>query len=88
MKKIYKYPLEINDSQTIILPKESSILTVHGVRGYPYIWVWADPQEQTTEDVNIRIYHGDDDIDDSQNHTYLGSVLDYGCPVLHVFKVD
>jgi len=37
--KVYKYPLEVTDYQTLDLPNKSQILTVQVQDGTPTIWV-------------------------------------------------
>ncbi len=69
MRKIYKYPLEIKDVQTIEMPTESKILSV-GVQSenggflddiifneQPVIWVLVDLENYNTPKTTIRTIH-------------------------------
>ena len=83
MKKIYKYPIEIIDIQTIKLPKGAIMLTAQLQHGKPYV----DPNEIEAEDVTLRVYGTGQEIDDSLDLTYVGTIQENGF-VWHVFKVD
>jgi len=48
MKAIYKYILEITASQTIMMPKNSSILCVQNQEGKICIWAIVDPDTPLT----------------------------------------
>ena len=87
MKKIYKYPIEIIDIQMVKLPKEAIILTVQLQHGKPFIWVYVDPNEIEAEDVTLRVYMTGQEIDDSLDLTYVGTIQENGF-VWHVFKID
>lgn len=41
--KIYKYPLQINDTQTVMIPKGAKLLTVQMQHGSPQLWASVDP---------------------------------------------
>lgn len=41
-KKIFKYPFEVTDYQTITMPKEAEILCVQVQNGVPCIWALVD----------------------------------------------
>jgi len=42
MKRIYKYPIEVNDYPVIKMPKESTILKVDVQKGVPCLWALVD----------------------------------------------
>jgi hypothetical protein len=42
MKRIYKYPIPVNDQITLELPKGSEILTIQMQKSEPFIWVLVD----------------------------------------------
>lgn len=42
MKTIYKYPLKVDDYQTVIMPRGAQILTVQAQREKPCIWALVD----------------------------------------------
>ena len=98
MRKIYKYPFEIIDIQTVKLPKGAIILTAQLQNGRPCIWAYVDPSEIEAEDVTLRVYGTGQEIDDSLDLTYvstiqirekiIGQPYDNRIFVWHVFKVD
>ena len=45
MRRIYKYPLTIDDTQTVMIPDNSTILTVALQYGKPVLWVEVDTEE-------------------------------------------
>jgi hypothetical protein len=49
MKRIYKYPIPINDRFVINLPEDSKILTVQMLKSEPFIWVIVDPDKELIE---------------------------------------
>jgi acetyl esterase/lipase len=56
-KTIWKFPLEITDSQIIIVPACAEILTIQIQKGIPTLWCMVDPTEQKTDKLII-ICHG------------------------------
>jgi len=46
MKTIYKYPLEINDQQTVNLPSSARLLTVQVQNGVPCLWALVDTADR------------------------------------------
>lgn len=87
MKTIYKYPFEITDEQTLMLPTNAQILTVQTQWDAPCLWAMIDPEEKRTEKVTIRVYGTGHPIDDSDNLDYLGTVqMLSGQLVFHVFR--
>lgn len=49
IKKIYKYPLEVTDIQTIMIPIGAEILCVQVQNDVPCIWAKVDPQMSLTQ---------------------------------------
>lgn len=48
-KTIYKYQLDIEDKQFIVLPKEAEILSVQVQNSIPCLWALVDPKEEHEE---------------------------------------
>lgn len=44
MKRVYKYPVEIADVQTILLPIGVQILSVQEQNGKAYLWAIVNPE--------------------------------------------
>lgn len=44
MKAIWKYPLEIRDLQTLMVPEGATILTVQAQHDIPVLWALVDPK--------------------------------------------
>ena len=49
MKTIFKYPLEADDYQTVIMPRGAQILTVQAQREIPCIWAMVDTDNEPEE---------------------------------------
>lgn len=49
MKRIYKYPISVDDEISIKIPKGAVILTVQIQKGEPCIWALVDPDKEETE---------------------------------------
>ncbi len=55
MKRVYKYPVKIDDIQSIDLPQGAQILSVQVQDGNPYIWACVNPSEES-EPRRFRLY--------------------------------
>ncbi len=55
MKRVYKYPLRVNDRQIVKLPKGAEILSVQIQRGDICLWALIDTSVKETNDVAIRM---------------------------------
>lgn len=85
MKKIYKYPLQIEDQQVLRIPRGSEILSVQTQGGVPCIWAMVD-DSLPLDDVVIRMYATGVEIDNADDLRYCGTVqLLGGSFVFHVF---
>jgi hypothetical protein len=49
MKTIFKYSLEITDTQIIRIPKKSKILSVQTQNGIPCIWALVETNEEPVD---------------------------------------
>ena len=87
MEKIFKYPIEITDKQSILMPKGAKILAVQVQNGNPCIWAMINP-DTTVEEVAIRVHGTGHPIYDSSNLEYIGTFQSIygGNLVFHVFK--
>lgn len=89
MKKIYKYPIKVVDIQTVKLPKGAIILTTQLQEEKPCIWAYVDPNEIEAEDVTLRVYGTGQEINDSLDLTYIGTIQEFEERLVwHVFKED
>ena len=86
MKRIYKYPLETTDVQTVSMPIGAKILTVQTQNEKPCIWASVNP-EAPTEKRNIEIYGTGHEIHNEADLTYIGTyqMLD-GELIFHAFE--
>ena len=84
MKTIYKYPLEIADRQTLMLPAGHEILAVATQHGQPCLWVLVDTDEELMP-FGIAMY-GTGMPCSQTRKDYIGTVqLLNGAMVLHLF---
>jgi hypothetical protein len=85
--KIYKYPIEVIDSQELKLPKGARILTLQTQHDVPYIWAMVNPDEKRTERWQF-VTHGTghDVTPDIAMFTHLSTYqLQGGAFVFHAF---
>ena len=54
-KKIYKYPLEVQDEQVVMLPTGAKILTVQSQKDRPCLWALVNPTAPNDMAVTIRL---------------------------------
>ena len=83
-KVIYKYPLEIIDSQFLELPFNAKILTVQIQESKPQLWALVDPDYET-EKRNIRIYGTGHHINQHLKLKYI-STIQINSLVFHIFE--
>ncbi len=85
MKTIYKYPLEITDTQVIKLPCKHKILSVQEQNTKLTMWVLVDSNSDE-KDVTIEIYGtGNPILTDFKRLTFIDTVQDFRGLVWHVF---
>ena len=89
MTTIYKYELEVTDSQEISLPPSASILSAQVQQGKVCLWVRLYPAELYLADAReIRIYGTGHPIEPTLNLRFIDTVqLANGSLVFHVFEV-
>ena len=86
MKKVYKYPLRIDDYQKVVLPVGAQLLCVKFQNGKPCLWALVDPDEMNMEEIQIRCAGTGHSI--SGQVEYIDTVLTYGeSLVFHFFKI-
>lgn len=86
MRKIYKYPVEVADIQTILLPLGAQILSVQEQNGQPYIWAILDT-ETDSEPRRFRLYGTGHNIETDNVLKYIGTFqLLCGRLVYHLFE--
>lgn len=90
MRTIYKYPVEINDTFEIALPRDAKVLTVQTQGARPCMWAIVDTN-QPSETRQFRLVgtgHPLDDGDDGAAFNYIGSFqMKGGLLVFHLFEI-
>lgn len=85
MEKIFKYPLEVTDTQFIEVPKGAAILTVQAQKDIPCIWAQVDPDMPLIKR-RILTYGTGHPIDPTEAKHYIGTYqINGGHLVFHVF---
>lgn len=85
MKKIFKYPIDLIDKQTIFMPKGAVILTVQIQMNRACIWSMVEPDKPNEKRV-IRVIGTGHEIQD-RNLKYIGTIQQFdGELILHVFE--
>jgi hypothetical protein len=89
-KRIFKYPLEVENKQVINLPKGSELLTVQTQFNKPQLWALVDPNEKEKEERYIEMFGTGHPINYNVDleRKYLSTYqLDGGNFVFHVFEI-
>jgi len=85
VKRIYKYTLDIMDSQQVDLPMGAVILAVQAQHDMPQVWALVDTKAKTCP-VLFRIVGYGASCDDLEEMHYLGTFqFANGALVFHVF---
>lgn len=86
MKRVYKYPVEICDVQTIHLPVGAQIISVQVQNGKPYIWACINPSVEI-EPRLFRLYGTGHNIEGTNVLKFVGTFqLLGGRLVYHLFE--
>lgn len=86
MKRVYKYPVEIADVQTILLPIGAQILSVQVQGGNPYIWACVNPSAES-EPRRFRLFETGHNIESENCLKFIGTFqLLGGRLVYHLFE--
>lgn len=87
MKRVYKYPIRIEDRQVVGFHKGAEILSVQVQEGKLCLYALVDISVVEIEFVPICIYGTDHNIENADNLKFIGSIQMYdGELVLHVFE--
>lgn len=87
MKRVYKYPLDIQDEVVVIMPKGARVLSIQVQNGRPCLWAAVDPREMTLEERRFRIAGTGHPIQDDVVDGFIGTIQLYdGKLVFHVFE--
>jgi hypothetical protein len=85
MKKVYKYPVRIENRQNIAMPVEAEVLAVAAQRGEIQIWALVEP-DKTSECRSFGVF-GTAHVLPVAPMKYIGTVqLENGDLVFHVFE--
>lgn len=88
MKTIYKYPLDIDDSQTILIPKGSKILSAVNIKEQCFVYAIVDTTVLDNEYKQFEIVGTGHLMDNNTKRNFLGTVImQNGSFVAHVFEV-
>ena len=86
MKTIWKFPLQVTDSQDINMPIGAKILCLQMQAGAPCIWALVDPKAATYP-MKIVMYGTGHEIHDMNSLLYLGTFQIYaGALMYHAFQ--
>lgn len=86
MKRVYKYPVEIADVQTILLPIGAQILSVQEQNGNAYLWAIVNP-DTDSEPRRFRLYETGHNIETENLLKFVGTFqLLGGRLVFHLFE--
>lgn len=89
MKRVFKYPIPVEDEFRLELPVEAQILTVQVQGNRPYLWALVDPAAPHDE-IRFRLAGTGHPIEeDILGHGYIGTFqLNGGALVFHVFQIE
>ena len=87
MDSIYKYELEVDDEQLLVLPVKAAILTVQVVNNVPYVYAAVNLDTEETEEHHILTFGTGQPIENDLKAHYIGTYqLHEGSLVFHVFE--
>lgn len=87
MKTVYKYPLEITDEQTILLPSSAKPLHVATQCGDLHLWALVDTDAPIVPR-KFRIHGTGHQIHDADRLSFIGTLMMHDRQlVFHVFEV-
>lgn len=87
MKTIYKYPIQVTDTQAIVLHAGAQVLCVQVQRGEPCIWAMVD-DGAPVKPRQIRVYGTGQMLPATTNdHRYIGTFQLHDQFVFHAFEV-
>jgi hypothetical protein len=72
MKVIFKYPIQIEEKQNLMIPEKFEILAIKIQNGMPYIWALVDNSLPLSQ-IPIRIYPTGATIDQSLKLKYCNT---------------
>ena len=85
-RRIYKYEIDISDTQTLTLPKGAEILSVINQSESVCIYALVDTETTETEEYSLQCYGTGHTIRHDDSYRFLGTVVMLsGRFVLHVF---
>lgn len=83
---IWKFPINITDRQTVMMPARAKILTVQVQYGAAYLWAQVDEKLVTEEERGIEVFGTGHPMNDEERR-YIGSIqLHGGGLVFHIFE--
>lgn len=86
IKMIFKYPIQMTDTQDIAMPEHAEILTVQTQNDIPHLWVLVNPN-LLPQDRTILTYGTGHPMETDIQRKYIGTYLtDNDNLVFHVFE--
>lgn len=86
MKTIWKYPIQIEDRQTILVPQGAELLTVQMQNNAPFVWALVNPDNTEMPRV-LDLYGTGHPIKDYGPGKYVGTFQSNGGMfVWHLFE--
>ena len=86
MKTIWKYQLDVDDEQSLEIPKGAQLLKIEAQHDVPCLWALVESQEET-ETIRLLTFGTGHNASGTSELTYLGSYqLRSGNFVGHVFR--
>lgn len=87
-RTIFKFPLELANTQRIAIPKEAEVMCVQAQGNQPVMYVHLDAAELAKEPRTFRTFGTGHPIPEEEALEYIGTYqLDGGALVFHVFEV-
>lgn len=88
MNTIYKYPIEVTDTQVVRMPKNAEILSIQVQNETVCLWAKVDSNEKVMEERSISVYGtGHPMVHIGGKEIFLGTIqLAAGKLVFHVFE--
>lgn len=86
MQTIWKFPLDIVDTQTLMMPQFADVLCVQVQKGIVCLWAKVNPDSKEEPRI-IRIFGTGHPLDIEQNLEYIGSCQTHGESLIwHIYE--
>jgi len=86
--RIWKYPLEVTDLQSVTMPRDAELLSIQMQGDKCNLWALVDETKPLVDDYTIAIYGTGHQIPDNPGKYLSTFQMYHGAAVFHAFEVQ